>query len=171
MTTEKQPGFDASKPFYAWIGAGDLALARVRKAAGDLTSHLASQVDEVRAHVLDAARGTRGAARQAQARVLEQLGARLDELSQEARDSQTKVESRIAELQAEALGFPQQAQSRVEEVQAEVRALVERFEARAVELREQLAAASREQLEAYDRLATRGETVVSRARETDAGQS
>ena len=138
MATAKQLSFDATKPFYAWVGVGDLALARVRAVAGDFTSQLAGQVTS-----------------------------RMEELARESRDAQTRTESRIAELQAEALAVPRAAQTRVEEVQAEVKALVDRFEARVRELRDQLTAASREQLEAYDRLAARGETVVGRAKETE----
>ena len=91
MATAKQSSFDATKPFYAWVGVGDLALARVREVAGDVTSQLAGQVEEVRSQLLGAARSTRGAAEQAQARVLEQVTGRLDELERVIRDAQTRT--------------------------------------------------------------------------------
>lgn len=135
VATAKQDRFDATKPFYAGVGAGDVALAHVRRAANDLTAQLTGHVEEVRTQVLDAARSHREAAEQARARVVEQLSNRLEELAEESRDAQTQVESRIARLQAEALA-----------------------------LLEQLAAASRGPLEAFDRLAARGETVVRQKR-------
>ena len=147
MTSDKPNGPDAIPD--SWVDAGGLALARVRRVAGDLTSQVTSQLEGVRTQVH------------------EQLAGRLDAFAEEARDSQTRVESRIAELQAEALALPAHAQARLEELQIEARAAVDRLEAGALELRVQLAAASREPLQTLDRLAVLGRGLLRRGRRDD----
>ncbi len=148
MTSDKPNGSDAVPD--SWVDAGGLALARVRQAAGDFTAQVTSQLEGVRTQLR------------------EQVAGRLDDFDEEARDSQTRVESRIAELQAEALALPAHAQARLEELQVQAGAVVSGLEARALELRVQLAAASREPWQALDRLTALGQSFVGRGRRDDA---
>lgn len=153
MTTAKQLASDAVEAFSALVRAGDPS--RLQTLAGDLTTQVTSQLEEVRTQVLDAQRATAGAAEETRIRLLEQLTARLDELAEESREAQTGVEARIAELQAEALALPAQARARLEGLQADLGPAVERLEARALEVRDQLVAALPAEWAGLERLLVR----------------
>jgi hypothetical protein len=77
--------FDASKPFFASVGAGEVAVEKLRKVATDLQGRL----EEVRS------RGVNDVAKEAQAK----LETRLGELQQEF---PKQVEARLADLQGDA---------------------------------------------------------------------
>jgi heparin binding hemagglutinin HbhA len=76
----KQNRAVATRPLYAAIGAGDLAVALARSTAGDVQTRL-SKVDL-------------------------QPKALRDELGKGAKDAQSRIETRVAELQKEAQALP-----------------------------------------------------------------
>jgi len=76
----KQNRAVATRPLYAAVGAGDLAVAFARSAAGDVQTRLAKI--------------------ELQPKTLR------DELGKGAKDAQTRLETRVAELQKEAQAFP-----------------------------------------------------------------
>ena len=85
----------ATKPFYAYVGAGDYAVELVRKAAADVQS----QVDEAR---------KKGVVSYGRTEVTD----RVDALAKEAKARQIKAESLLKELQADALALPKKAEAR-----------------------------------------------------------
>jgi heparin binding hemagglutinin HbhA len=94
----KQNRAVATRPFYAAVGAGDLAVAFARSTAGDVQTRL-SKVD-------------------LQPKALREQGrsivtARVDELGQGAKDAQARLETRVAELQKDAKALPGKVESLV----------------------------------------------------------
>lgn len=166
-----QSKFDATKSFYAYVGAGDLAVEKLRKVATDLHGRL----EDVRG---------RG--------VSDTVVGRLDALSKDAKEAQTKIEGRFAELQTE---LPKQAEARFAELKAlpdrleallqelqtdeltakaqktaaelqnEAKSLLSKFEAKAGELRAELNETLTEQAGVFADLATRGESRIAKLRD------
>lgn len=150
MANTTSSKFDATSPLYAWVGAGELAVETLRKAALDLQA----QLDTARAKSpksVDEAR--------------ERLAGRLDTL---AKDAQSRIESGVTELQADAKALPGSAQARLTELQSEVKERFAKIEARLAELsteiRSELNSTVSEQTSAYADLVARGEAVVAKLR-------
>lgn len=90
-TKTKQLKLDATRPFYAAIGAGDLAVEFARTAAAELQGRF-GKVDLEPKALREQARAA--------------VNVRVEEFNKEARDAQARFEDRIDELQAEARALP-----------------------------------------------------------------
>ena len=94
------PKIDATRPFYAVVGAGDLAVEYARTAATDVQARI-SKVDIEPKTLRDQARTV--------------VLTRVEELTEEAKDAQAKLEARVVDLQADAKAFPSKFESYVNE--------------------------------------------------------
>jgi hypothetical protein len=126
---------EATRPFYATVGATDLAV----EVARNYVTELQGRVADVQKKVADFEpkslndravaefNGRRGAltkdARDAQAR----LQGRLKDLQAELKDAQTRLEARVAELQADAKALPAKVQADVKDLLAEATRAYEDF--------------------------------------------
>src|SRR5690349_13060630 len=97
-TRSKATKFDATRPFYAAVGAGDLAVGYARTAATDVQARFAKLELEPKA-LRDQA--------------LTLVTARVEELQSDAKKAQTAVEARLAEIQGDAKDLPTRAQKLV----------------------------------------------------------
>ncbi len=145
MAKALQYKFDATKPFYAWVGAADLTVEKMRDAR--------SQYDELVQE-----------AKKAQSAFEARFEARLEELQAELKALPKRVESVLDDLR-DAKSLPAKAQTTLEALQAEAKSLRVKLEARAEELRADFTASVEEQVEAFDELATRGEAFVAKLRD------
>lgn len=134
-TKSTKSTFDVTKPLYAWVGAADLAVAKLRET--DLTSR----------------------------EVPKQLETRLTDLQGELKSLPDKFQGRLNELQEELKALPGKAQARVTELQGEARELLTKLEARVSELRAELEDLFDEQLGNYSELAVRGRGRVAKLRD------
>ncbi|MGA9747417.1 MAG: hypothetical protein WBQ50_08185 [Nocardioides sp.] len=89
--TKSAPKFDATRPFYAAVGAGDLAVAFARTAATDVQASLAKVELEPQAI-------------RAQASTL--VSTRVEGFQGDAKKAQAALESRFAAVQADAKALP-----------------------------------------------------------------
>src|SRR6187401_1308000 len=105
-----------TKPFYAYVGAADLAVEYVRKAATDVQS----QIEDVRKRDPKA--------------FLDTLEARFTGLQADAKAFPKQAEARYKGIQADAKTYPAKAQARLDELQAELKALPKRVEKLVAEL-------------------------------------
>ena len=96
---------DPTRPLFAVVGAGDLAVELARGYATDVQARFANV--EVEPKVL-----------RDQARTL--VAGRVDELAKEAKVAQTRIEARVAVLQADAKAFPARVESFKNETVAEL---------------------------------------------------
>lgn len=96
---------DATRPFYAVVGAGDLAVEFARTYATDVQARIAKVELEPKA-LRD------------QARTI--VVSRVDELAKDAKEAQAKLESRVADLQAEAKTLPAKVESFTNETVTEL---------------------------------------------------
>jgi len=96
---------DATRPFYAVVGAGDLAVEFARTYATDVQTRFAKVELEPKA-LRD------------QARTI--VVGRVDELTKDAKQAQVKLEARFADLQADAKVLPAKVESFTNETVAEL---------------------------------------------------
>jgi uncharacterized coiled-coil protein SlyX len=104
-TKTKAPKFDATRPFYASVGAGDLVAGFALTTAGDVQARFAKLDLEPKA-LRDQA--------------VTLVTARVEELQADAKKAQSAVEARITELQGDAKDLPVRAQKLVNEYLAEL---------------------------------------------------
>lgn len=144
-----QHKFDATKQFNAAVGAGDLAVERLLKVATDLQTRL----DDARANGVGETKA--------------QLTSRLDTLTKEAKEAQTRLEARFAglqselglsELQSELKTLPKRIETLVAELQADAKELPARAQTRVAELQD-------EAKSLLAMLATRGESRIAKLRD------
>ncbi len=109
-TKNKQFKFDATRPFYAAVGAGDLAIELARTTAVDVQSRVAKVELEPKA-LRDQA--------------VTLVSTRVEELQGDAKKAQTALEARIAELQADAKALPEKIEKLIAEYVAELNKTVE----------------------------------------------
>ena len=158
--------FDAGKSFYAWVGAAELAVEKLRESAADV------QERDVKAY-----------AAQVGAKLTEAFDELVEELQDELgtlpRTAQARLEKLPAELKAlpkrlealveDARDLPKAAQSRYDELQSDARVLLGKVEAvveaRRSTLRSDLAELLEEQVEAFEELAVRGRAFVAKLRD------
>ena len=143
---------EATRPFYATVGATDLAVEVARNYVNDLQARVVDVQKKVQAFEFEPKtlndkavaefNSRRGSltkdAREAQAR----LEGRLKELQAELKDAQSRLEAKLAELQAEAKAFPAKVQSEVKDLVSDV-------------------------TKAYDEFTKRGEGVVAKLRKLE----
>lgn len=96
---------DVTRPFYAVVGAGDLAVEYARTYATDVQARL-SKVDLEPKTLRDQA--------------LTVVTTRVEELTKDAKAAQAKLESAVAELQADAKTLPAKVESFTNETVAEL---------------------------------------------------
>ena len=96
---------DATRPLFAVVGAGDLAVEFARTYATDVQTRFAKVEIEPKA-LRDQARTV--------------VIARVDELAKDAKEAQTKLEARVAGLQADAKTLPGKVESFTNETVAEL---------------------------------------------------
>jgi len=96
---------DATRPFYAFVGAGDLAVELARSYATDMQARFAKV--ELQPNTLR---------RQARSMVV----ARVDELAEDAKEAQARLEARVADLQADAKALPSTVETYVNDAVAEL---------------------------------------------------
>jgi cobalamin biosynthesis Mg chelatase CobN len=96
---------DAKRPFYAVVGAGDLAVEYARTYASDVQTRIAKVDIEPKA-LRDQARTV--------------VVARVDELTKDAKQAQAKLEARVAELQADAKTLPGKVETLTNEAVVEL---------------------------------------------------
>jgi hypothetical protein len=109
-TKNKQFKFDATRPFYAALGAGDLAVEFARTATADVQAR-AAKVD-LEPNVL-------------RDQALTMLSSRVEELQGDAKKAQAAFEARLAELQADAKSLPERIEKLVNDYRAELNKTVE----------------------------------------------
>jgi polyhydroxyalkanoate synthesis regulator phasin len=96
---------DAKRPFYAVVGAGELAVEYARTYASDVQTRIAKVDIEPKA-LRDQARTV--------------VVARVDELTKDAKQAQAKLEARVAELQADAKTLPGKVETLTNEAVVEL---------------------------------------------------
>lgn len=104
-TTKKQPKFDATRPFYAAVGAGDLAIALARNGVEDVQARV-GKVDLEPKALRDQA--------------LTLVNTRVEELQADAKKAQARFEARLAELQSDAKALPERVEKLIADYRAEV---------------------------------------------------
>ena len=145
-TTKKQFKLDATRPFYAAVGAGDLAIALARNGVADV-QHRVAKIDVEPKALRDQA--------------LALVNERVEELQAEAKKAQAVLEARIAELQADAKAMPERIEKLVAEYRAEINKTVAEYRA---EINKTLDEVNKTYLE----LAGRGRDYVARVRGQEA---
>lgn len=100
---------DATRPFYAVVGAGDLAVEHARSYARTYATDVSSRFAKVELEPK---------ALRDQARTV--VVARVDELTKDAKQAQAKLEARVADLQADAKALPAKVESFTNETVAEL---------------------------------------------------
>ena len=143
---------DATRPFYAVVGAGDLAVEFARGYTADVQARFAKIELEPKA-LRDQARTV--------------VTSRIDELTEDAKGARTTVEARAKEARERAEARAKEAREQVEARAKEARGTVE---SRAKEAREQIETYLNETVETYDELASRGRNLVARIRRQQATQ-
>lgn len=103
--------FDATKPFYAFVGAGDAAVELLLKAAGDVQERLhETDFDELPNRVV--------------AQTRSEIDSRIDELVREAKKAQRTLEARYHELSGDIRGELQGGlQGRITRLQGDAKSL------------------------------------------------
>ena len=161
MTTTP-PKFDATKPFYAWIGAAELAVEKLRESAADVQERdLKAFAGQVGAQfsksfddlVEELQKDLESLPRNAQAR--------LEKLPQELKALPKRLES----LVEDARDLPKSAQARLGELQGEAKAFRGRFETLVEAHRSTFADFAEEYVEAFEELAVRGRSFVAKLRD------
>jgi len=104
----------AAKPLFAVAGATELAVDYARDYATEAQKSAQARLASIGKVERDPK------ALQAQARTL--VGARIDQLTKEAKDAQAKFEARIAEVQKDAKAYPGRFQGQLAEALAELTA-------------------------------------------------
>ena len=132
----------ATKPLYAYLGAGDKAVELVRKYADELQD----QVEDFR-----------------KTGVQESVTDRADALAKQAKNRQLQIESYLKDLQGDVRALPKRAEERLAELQAELRELTGKLESWINEFRDDLTDQVTK-VATYEELVARGEKVVARVR-------
>ena len=164
--------FDATKPFYAYLGAAETAVDSVRKAAVDVQG----QLDEARTKLAIIDRDPKALADLARTHVIAGLEAvtkdankRIDLLQKETNKRittfQTEANKRVDGFQLDLRQLPQQAQTRLAEFQAEVQALPGKVEERLSDLQAELTSAYARLEAQLAELATKGESRIAKLRD------
>ena len=133
---------EAVKPLYAVAGATEVAYELARGYAGEAQKTAQERLADVQSLVSKAPRDAKALQDQAgtiQDQAVTAVNARVDEITKDAKDAQSKFEARIAELQKDAKAFPAKVQAQIDEAVAEL-------------------------TKAYDDLADRGEKLVAAIR-------
>jgi hypothetical protein len=150
--TSTEFNFDATKPFYAWIGAADLAVEKLRGTA--------TEVQE---------RDLRAFAAQVRTQVSEAFDDIVDELQDELGSLPKRVESFLDDFPKDPRDLPKSLQLRFAQWQEEAVALRERVESRvderATSFRSDVAKLVEEYAEAVEELAVRGRALVAKLRD------
>ena len=136
--------FDATKPFFAWVGAAELAVEKLRETATDV------QERDIRAYA---------------AQVGTQLSEAFDELVEELQDELGTLPKRLESLIEDARDLPKAAQTRIEGLQAEAKGFRGRVETVVEAQRSTLADLAEEYVEAFEELAVRGRAFVAKLRD------
>jgi len=175
MAKATQYKFDATKPFFAVVGAGDIAVEKARGIVTDVQDKVSTNVNKVERDPK---------ALTEQARTL--FSTRIDELTKDAKEAQAKVEAQIKDLQADAKALPGKVEAQLKDLQAELKALPAKVEAQLKDLQAELKAlpskveakyneystkatdAAKEQFEQVNTFAARGEGVVAKLRGQEA---
>ena len=118
-TKNKQFKFDATRPFYAAVGAGDLAVEFARSATADVQAR-AAKVDLEPKHLREQA--------------VTMVTSRVEELQDDAKKAQAAFEARLAELQDDAKALPERMEKLVNDYRAELNKTVEEFNKAYLEL-------------------------------------
>lgn len=117
----KTPSIDqiktqAVKPLFAAAGATELAVDIARGVATDAQKNAQGRIESVSARVSGVDRDPKAL----QAKAVALLNARVEEITKDAKDAQTKFEARVAEIQKEAREFPTQLQKQLNEALTEL---------------------------------------------------
>lgn len=158
--------FDATKPFFAWVGAADLAFEKLRASAAeaqerDLKAYAAqvgTQLSEAFDQLVEELQGDLGA-------LPKTAQARLEKLPSELKALPKRVESLVEDLQKEARDLPKSAQGRFGKLQSDATALGERIETVVEAQRSTFADLAEEYVEAFEELAVRGRAFVAKLRD------
>jgi hypothetical protein len=141
---------EATRPFYATVGATDLAV----EVARNYVTELQGRVADVQKKVVDFE------PRSLNDRAVAELNGRRGALTKDAREAQAKLQTRLKELQAELKDAQARLEARVAELQADARSLPAKVQA---EVKDLLAEATK----AYEDFTRRGEGVVARLRKLE----
>ncbi len=118
-TKNKQFRIDATRPFYAAVGAGDLAIELARTATADVQAR-AAKVDLEPKALREQARSI--------------VTSRVEELQGDAKKAQAAFEARLAELQDDAKALPERIEKLVNDYLAELNKTVDEFNKAYIEL-------------------------------------
>jgi hypothetical protein len=162
MTT---PPFDfdaATKPFFAWVGAAELVVEKLRETAADVqerdlkayAAQVGTQLTEAFDELVEELQDELGTLpKSAQARLeklpseLKTLPKRLESLIEDARDLPKVAQTRFEDLQSEAKGFRGRVETVVEAQQSTFADLAEEY------------------VDAFEELAVRGRAFVAKLRD------
>lgn len=144
--TTKKAAAEAVRPFYAYVGAADLALTMARDAAGDLGKRLASAGDDVTTLVDELQKNVSSVKSEKPAdlaaAVIALVNERFEAMANDAKTRQEAIESLLANVAKEYKTYPKLAQT-------------------------MLSDGAESAAKGYEDLAERGESVVERLRKTD----
>src|SRR3546814_1856353 len=143
---------EAVRPFYATVGATDLAVEAARLYVADAQARVNGVQKKVAAFDYEPKRLNK----QAQSLV----SSRVDTLTKEAKDAQARLETKLAELQDEAKKAQAKFEAQIVELQDEAKALPAKAQARVTE-------ALAEANETYTDLVKRGEKAVAKLRKVE----
>lgn len=104
---------EATRPFYATVGATDLAVEVARQYAAEVQAKVADVQKKVQGIDFE----PKNLNKQAQTVV----SSRVENVTKEAKDAQAKLEAKLAELQAEAKKAQAKFEAQVAELQAEAK--------------------------------------------------
>jgi heparin binding hemagglutinin HbhA len=153
---------DATKPFFAWVGAAELAVEKLRETAADVherdirayATQVGTQLSEAFDELVEELHDELGTLpRSAQERLgklpseLKALPKRLESLIEDARDLPRAAQARLEGLQAEAKGFRGRVETVVETQRSTFADLAEEY------------------VEAFEELAVRGRAFVAKLRD------
>jgi predicted nucleic acid-binding Zn-ribbon protein len=161
MTTT-QSKFDASKTFYAWVGAAELAVEKLRESAADVQERdlkaFAAQVGTQFSKSLD---DLVGELQKDLESLPQSAQARLEKLPEELKALPRRIEA----LVEDARDLPKSAQARFEELQGEAKTFRGRFDTIVEAHRSTFADFAEEYVEAFEELAVRGRAFVAKLRD------
>jgi vacuolar-type H+-ATPase subunit I/STV1 len=107
---------EAVKPLYAVAGATEVAYELARGYAAEAQKTAAERFSDAQTAVSKIERDPKALQNQA----VTLVNTRVDELTKDAKDAQSKFEARIAELQKDAKAFPAKFQAQIDEAVAEL---------------------------------------------------
>lgn len=160
---------DATSPFYAYVGAGDVAVEYVKKRYAE-SKERASKVAErspktlsaqARARVTERYEELVADVKELQAKAQSAFETRVSGVQDDAKALRARVEATLKELQDDATSLPQKAEARLKEYQADAQELRGRVEGRVSSLREAVTESYQDGVATYASLAERGKNVVA----------